>query len=193
MGRRNADSLVRGWRRACLSNGPSEEGAVRTLLEFGVGDGPEQLRDVCAEAVAVLGAAGALSWGVLGAALAPVMGCLAELLLDTPHAHDFLEQLFARVLLCYDAREFDPAVLAALPRQLIKPEGGSTLVWTLLLGTLRRMNAWCGPEFAQRAISRRELSAALRQAGACSRRWLAKFLQSEGIVCPGEPKSMKAR
>jgi len=179
-----ADGVVDALCRAGLpADAAAEQGIARCLLEVGFAGGAEQLQGVYAEVLARLVSRGALSWATLGVALEPLLGRLSELMLDAPHADRFFAMLFARLVLCDDGRGIDLVVKRALPsNEKAASSNGNELVWSLLLGALRWVNTWSGPQLVQWAVGRREFSATLRSAGKCSRRELARILQSEGIV-----------
>mmetsp|Transcript_46363 Transcript_46363/g.87009 ORF Transcript_46363/g.87009 Transcript_46363/m.87009 type:complete len:765 (+) Transcript_46363:124-2418(+) len=170
---RDPEKLIRDWREVWPRSGAlaEEKGVVGHLLEIGFGSGQEKQQSACAEAIAALVSNEALPLRALQEAMAPLLGRLEDLRLDAPHADRFFEQLLAKLLLCNNALTFIPAIL----------EPG-LFTWPLLLGTLRWVRTWGGPETVQRAIGRKELSAALRSAGQYTRRQLAKTLRSEGIV-----------
>lgn len=170
---RDPEKLIRDWREAWPRSGAlaDEKGVVGHLLEIGFGSSQEKQQNACAEAIAALVSNDALPLPALQEAMKPLLCRLEDLRLDAPYADRFFEQLLAKLILCNNALTFIPDIL----------EPG-LFTWPLLLGTLRWVRTWGGPETVQRAIGRKELSAALRSAGQYTRRQLAKTLRSEGIV-----------
>lgn len=161
------EPFVREWLNARSSE---EEGALRHLLEFGC-NGKEEQQEACAQFIAALVARGALPWGSLRTALVPLLGRLEDLRLGAPCADSFFEHLLARLLLGCHVMAFNPVIL----------EDGK-FTWSLLLGALKRVQAYGSPELVHWAVGRKELSAALRTAGQCTRRQLARTLFDEGLV-----------
>jgi len=170
---RDSESFTRDWHHAQLMLSDMEvECALRCLLEIGIGSDTEEKQGACAEAVAELVAKGALNVSLLRNVIVPLVGRLEDLRLDEPHAARFFEQLLARLLISDEGRGPSAAILEPLPY---------SEAWTLLLAALKWAKLWGGLELSQRLIGRRELSAALRRTGQCTRRELARILKSEGI------------
>jgi len=176
---RDPEKLVRDWCTPMRQLGVDQEddAAAQYLLKIGLASEEEELQGAYAEAVAILVSRGAVTWTAIGAAMSPLFGSLAALHLEAPHSGLFLQQLFARLLICDDDKNFDPVVMKEM-----RPEEDGEVLKSLLIGVLNKVRAWGGPDMARRAFGRRELSAALRLAGGFTRRELARTLRCEGII-----------